>query len=30
MKKVSEHPFKKNRMSSHTALMTITALFVTL
>ena len=30
MKKVSEHPFKKNRMSSHTALMTVTALFVTL
>ena len=30
MKKVSEHPFKKNRMSSHTALMVVTALFVTL
>ena len=30
MIKVSEHPFKKNRMSSHTALMTVTALFVTL
>ena len=30
MKKVSEHPFKKNRMSSHTALMPVTALFVTL
>ena len=30
MKKVSEHPLKKNRMSSHTALMTVTALFVTL
>ena len=30
MRKVSEHPFKKNRMSSHTLLMTITALFVTL
>ena len=30
MKKVSEHPFKKNRMSSNTALMTVTALFVTL
>ena len=30
MEKVSEHPFKKNRMSSHTLLMTITALFVTL
>ena len=30
MKKVSEYPFKKNRMSSHTALMTVTALFVTL
>ena len=30
MKKVSEHPFKKNRLSSHTALMTVTALFVTL
>ena len=30
MKKVSEHPFKKNRMSSHTMLMTISALFVTL
>lgn len=30
MIKVSEHPFKKNRMSSHTALMVVTALFVTL
>ena len=30
MKKVSEHPFKKNRMSSHTALMVVTALFVSL
>ena len=30
MKKVSEHPLKKNRMSSHTALMVVTALFVTL
>ena len=30
MKKVSEHPFKKNRMSTNTALMTVTALFVTL
>ena len=30
MIKVSEHPFKKNRMSSHTALMIVTALFVTL
>lgn len=30
MYKVSENPFKKNRVSSHTALMVVTALFVTL
>ena len=30
MIKVSEHPFKKNRMNSHTALMVVSALFVTL
>lgn len=30
MKKVSEHPFKKNRMSDQTALMVVSTLFVTL
>lgn len=30
MIKVSEHPFKKNRISSHTALMIVTSLFVSL
>lgn len=30
MKKVSEHPFKKNRMSNQTALMVVSTLFVTL